>query len=111
MGTSQIFGMVSCLDILAAFAGILHLLLEDIRIPDDLLCEMVVQSIDGHDLPPLTGKYQRRIQNQDPSNLPKSPFIQYDYKCAEARVLSDWLEEVPHFPGKQFVWTFRINRI
>ena len=103
------FGMVSYLHILAAFAVILHLLLEDVPISDDVLCEMVVQSIDDRNLPPLTGKHRRRIQNQDPSNTPKRTRIQYDYKCAEASVLSDWLGEVPRFPDKQFERTFRIK--
>jgi len=54
MDTSQIFGMMCYLHILAAFAVMLHLLLEDVLIPDDMLREMVVQSIDDCNLPPLT---------------------------------------------------------
>jgi hypothetical protein len=83
--------------------------LEDFPIPDDVLCDMVVQSIDDRNLPPLKGKRQRRIQNQDPPNTPKRTCIQYDYKHAEASVLSDWLGEVPCFPDKQFECTFRIK--
>jgi len=110
MDISQIFGMVSYLHILAAFVVILHLLLEDVSIPDNVLREMVVQSIDNRNLPPLIGKHRRRIENQDPLNIPKRMLIQYDYKCTEASVLSDWLGEVPHFPDKQFERTFRIKR-
>ena len=107
MDTSQIFGMVSYLHILAAFAVILQLLLEDVLIPDNVLHEMVVQS--RWLWPHSTRKFRRRIQNQDPLNPPKRLRIQHDYIFTEDSVLSDWLGEVPHFPDKQFKRTFRIK--
>lgn len=109
MDIFQIFGVVSYLHILTSFAVILHLLLEDVPIPDDVLNEMVVQSSNNHNLPSLTGKHQRRIQSQDPLNLPQMTCIQYDYKHAEDSVSSDRLGEVPHFPDKLFEHPFRIE--
>jgi hypothetical protein len=50
---------------------LLPLQLEDDPIPDNVLCEMAVQAIDDRNLPPLTGKHRRRIQNQDHQIPPK----------------------------------------
>lgn len=109
MDISQIFGMVSYLHILTAFAVILHLLLKDVPIPDDVLHEMTMQSMNDHNLPSLTGKHQRRSQSQDPLNFPKMTCIRYEYKHAEGSVSSHRLGEVSHFPDNQFKCTFRIE--
>ena len=93
MDTSELFGVVFYLHILAAFAVILHFLFKDVPIPDDVH-EMVMKTIGDCDLPPLTGKH-RRVQSQDDSNPPKRTRIKYDYKRAEDSVFSNWVREVP----------------
>lgn len=40
-------GMIAYLQFLVAFAVLIQLLLEDVTIPDDLFCEMVMQTIDA----------------------------------------------------------------
>ena len=45
MDTSEVFGVVSYLHILAAFAVILHFILEDVPIPHDVIHEMVMRTI------------------------------------------------------------------
>jgi hypothetical protein len=69
MDSSDLSGVVTYLHILAAFAVILHFLLEDVPIPADVIREMVMQTIEDSDLPPLTGKRQR-VQSQEQCNPP-----------------------------------------
>jgi hypothetical protein len=69
---------------------------------------MVTQTIEEHDIPPLTGKHQKR-QRSSNSNLAKRTCIKYDYKRAKESVLADWAGEVPCFPDRQFEHTFRIK--
>jgi len=45
------------LQVLIAFAVVIQVLLEDVRIPDDGVCKIVMQMIEEHELPPLTGKH------------------------------------------------------
>jgi hypothetical protein len=71
--------------------------MEDTSIPDGVFCETVMQIIEEYDLPPLTGKH-RHQQSLSPSNQSKRAQIEYDYKCVQDSVLSDWLGEVPRFP-------------
>ena len=40
------------LQVLIAFAVVIQFLLEDVPIPDDLIGEVVIQTIEEHDLPP-----------------------------------------------------------
>ena len=47
------------LKVLIAFAVVIQVLLEDVPIPDDVVCKIVMQTIEEHDLPPLTGKHHR----------------------------------------------------
>ena len=79
---------------------------DDIEIPQDVIRDMVLEAVDEHDLPPLTGKRTRASS----AGQPKRPRIKYDYQRAEQSVLSDWVGEVPRFPDKQFERTFRIKR-
>ena len=97
------------LQVLVAVAVVIQFLLEDVPIPDDIVCKIVMQTIEEHNLPPLTVKHHHhRIVSPSPSNQPKRTCIQYDYKRAEKSVLSDWVGSVPRFPDKQFECTFRI---
>ncbi len=96
MNSSDLSGVVTYLHILAAFAFILRFLLEDVPIPADVIREMVMQTIEDSDLPPLTGK-RRRAQSQEQCNPPKRACIKYDYKRAEESFLTDWVRAVPHF--------------
>lgn len=106
---SSLVDFIAFLQVLIAFAVIV--LLKDVPIPDDIVREIVVQTIDDHDLPPLSGKCRcRRIFSPSHSNPPKCARIQYDYKRAEESVFSDWVSPVPRFPDKQFEHTFRIKR-
>jgi hypothetical protein len=104
---------VAYLQVLIAVAVVLLFSFDDVSIPDDVVREMVMQTIEEHELPPLTGK-RRRQDGQDEialtANDPKRPRIQYDYKRAHESVLSDWIGAVPRFPDKQFQRTFRIKR-
>ena len=111
------FGLISefvaHLQVLIAVAVVLVFLLDDVSIPDDVVREMVMQTIEEHDLPPLTGK-RCCLDGLDeisltPNNLTR-PRIKYDYKWAHDSVLSDWMGAVPRFPDKQFQLTFRIKR-
>ena len=51
--------------ILDAFAVILHFLLEDVPIPDDVFHKMFVQTIEDCDHPPLTGKASNSSESGD----------------------------------------------
>ena len=44
------------LQVLIAIAVLLQCLLDEVTIPDDVVREMVMQTIEKRDLPPLTGK-------------------------------------------------------
>jgi hypothetical protein len=44
------------LQVLIAFADVIQVLLEDVAIPNDVICEIVMPTIEEHNLPPLTGK-------------------------------------------------------
>ena len=77
------------------------LLSDDVPIPEDVVSEMVTQTIEEHGVPPLTGKCQKR-QCSSNSNPTQRMCIKYDYKRAEESVFADWVSEVPHFPDKQF---------
>ena len=106
---SSLVDFIAFLQVLIAFAVVA--LSQDVPIPDDVIREIVVQMIDNHDLPPLTGKCRhRRIVSPSHSNPPKRACIQYDYKRAEESVFSDWVGPVPRFPDKQFESTFRIKQ-
>ncbi len=96
------------LQVLIVFWLIAHasLVEDDIEIPQDVVRDMVLEALDEHDIPPLTGKRTRASS----AGQPKRPRIKYDYQRAEESVLSDWLGEVPRFPDKQFERTFRIKR-
>ena len=83
---------------LMAFAVVVQLLFHDVSIPNDLIHNMVMHTIEEHHLPQLTGKRHRPPS----SHLPKRPRIQYDYKRAEESVLSDWVAVAPRFPDRQF---------
>ncbi len=65
MDTSKLFRVVSYLHFLAAFAVILHFLLEDVPIPDDVFHKMFVQTIEDCDRPPLTGKASKISESGD----------------------------------------------
>ena len=93
------------LQILIAFRLVIQASLDDIIVPDDVIRDLVMQTVEEHDLPQLTGKWCR---TSSPEQL-KRPRIQYDYKRAEDSVLSDWVGDVPRFPDKQFEHTFRIK--
>jgi len=64
--THIFLGMVSCHHIMAAFAALVKLL-DDQPIPDDIVCEMVMQAINKYNLLPLTGKQQKQFTNPDPN--------------------------------------------
>ena len=104
---------VAYLQVLIAVAVVLLFSFDDVSIPDDVVREMVMQTIEEHELPPLTGK-RRRQDGPDETALtandPKRLRIQYNYKRAYESVLSDWIGAVPRFPDKQFQRTFRIKR-
>lgn len=99
---------IAVLQVLMVFGLIAHAALDedDIEIPQDVIRDMVLEAVDEHDLPPLTGKRTRASS----AGQPKRPRIKYDYQRAEQSVLSDWVGEVPRFPDKQFERTFRIKR-
>jgi hypothetical protein len=61
---------LSLLQILVGFVVVAHLLMEDTSIPVDVVCKMVMQTIEEYDLPPLTGKC-RCQQSLSPSNHSK----------------------------------------
>jgi hypothetical protein len=47
---------IAYLQVLLAVAVLLQFLLDEVTIPDDVVREMVMQMIEEHDLPQLTGK-------------------------------------------------------
>ena len=104
---------VAYLQVLIAVTVVLLFSFGNVSVPDDVVREIVMQTIEEHKLPPLTGK-RRRQDGQDEIaltvNNPKRSRIQYDYKRAHESVLSDWIGAVPRFPDKQFQQTFRIKR-
>jgi len=95
---------------LGATAVVLQFLLDEVPIPDDVVCEMVMHTIAEHNLPPLTGErcHQKGVTPYVNSQ-PKRPCIKYDYSSKDASVLIDWVGAVPCFPDKQFECTFRIK--
>jgi hypothetical protein len=88
------FCLLSLHQIFIAFVVLVTLLTEEIPIPDNILREMVMQTIDKFDLPPLSGK-KRHQPSLTQSNQAKKTRIQYDYKRAEESVLGDWVGAVP----------------
>ena len=90
--------VIAYLQVLLAFAVVVQLLFHDVSIPDDVINDMVMQTIEEHHLPQLTGKYRR----PPPSDMPKYPRIQYDYKRVEESVLSGWVGVAPQFLDRQF---------
>ena len=70
---------VAYLQVLIAIAVVLLFSFDDVSIPDDVVREMIMQTIEEHELPPLTGK-RRRQDGQDEialtANDPKCPCIQ-----------------------------------
>jgi hypothetical protein len=106
---SLLVDFIAFLQVLIAFAVVV--LSQDVPIPDDIIREIVVQTIDDHNLPPFTEKRRhRRIVSPSYSNPPKRACIQNDYKRSEESVFSDWAGPVPRFPDKQFERTFRIKQ-
>jgi hypothetical protein len=102
---------IAVLQVLMVFGLIAHAALDedDIEIPQDVIRDMVLEVVDEHDLPPLTGKRTRASSAS--AGQPKRPHIKYDYQRAEQQsVFSDWVGEVSRFPDKQFERTFRIKR-
>ncbi len=83
--------VIAYLQVLMAFAVVVQLLFHDVSIPDDVINDMVMQTIEEHHLPQLTGKHC----HPPPSDLHRHPRIQYDYKRAEESVLSDWVGVAP----------------
>jgi len=47
---------IAYLQVLIAVAILLQFSLDEVTIPDDIVCEMVMQMIEELSLPPLTGK-------------------------------------------------------
>jgi len=100
---------IAFLQVLFAFAVVVQFLLEDVPIPDDVILEIAMQTVEEHNLSPLAGKHRhRKSVSPSSSNQPKWPLIQSDYKRAEKNVISNWVGAVPHFPDKKFEHTFRI---
>ena len=97
---------IAYLQVLIAVSVLLQFLLDEVTIPDDIVREMVMQTIEEHHLPQLTGK----CHCPPPSNLPIHPRTQYDIKRAEESVLSDWVGVAPQFPDRQFEQAFRMKR-
>ena len=94
--------VIAYLQVLMVFAVVVQLLFHDVCILDDVICNIVMQTLEEHHhLPQLTRKHHR----PPPSNLPKSPCIQYNYKRAEKSVLSDWVGVAPRFSDRQFEQT------
>ena len=57
--------------VLIAFAVVIQVLLEDVPIPDNAAHEIVMQIIEEHDLPRLTGKWHcHRLVSPSPTNQP-----------------------------------------
>jgi hypothetical protein len=56
-----IMDFIALLQVLMVFGLIVHAALDNdnIEIPEDVIREMVLQAVDEHDLPPLTGKHTR----------------------------------------------------
>jgi hypothetical protein len=67
---------IAYLQALIALAVVLLFSFDDVSIPDDVVRKMVMQTIEEHELPPLTGK-RRRQDGQDEialtANDPKHP--------------------------------------
>ena len=102
---------IAYLQVLIAVVVLFQRVLENVSISDDVIREFVMQTIQEHDLPPLTGKRRHQTVGSQTSNLSqKRTRIKYDYARAEASVMSDWVGDVPRFPDRQFERTFRIKR-
>ena len=101
---------IAYLQVLIAAAVLLQFLLDEVTIPDDVVCEMVMQTIEEHNLHSLTQK-QRRQKGVIlfSNNLPKRPCITYSCARVDVRILSDWVCAVPRFSDMQFEHTFRIK--
>jgi hypothetical protein len=66
---SSLVDFIAFLQVLIAFAVVA--LSQDVPIPDNIVHEIVVQTIYDHNLPPLTGKrHRRRIVSPSHSNPP-----------------------------------------
>ena len=101
-------GMIAYLQVLIAVTIVLQLLSQDVLLPQDVVREMVMQTINECDVPQLSGKCSKH-QISSASNSVKRTCIKYDYQQAEESVFADWVGEVPHFPDEQFERTFRIK--
>lgn len=49
---SLVLGMITSLQILISLAVLDQMLLEKVLIPDDVVHEMIIKTIEGYDLPP-----------------------------------------------------------
>jgi len=106
----HVLGMTAYIKILMAIVVILHLMSQDVPLPQDVVEEMVLQTIEEYDSPPLTGRRRRRVSSSASMSIPiKRPRIKYDYLRAEECVMADWVGDLPRFPDKQFERTFRIK--
>lgn len=111
MENSLALDLFAYLQVLIAFAVVIQSLLEDVHILDDIICKVVMQTIEGHNLPPLTGRcHHNRLMSPSPSIQPKWTRIECNYKWTEESVLSNWVHLVLRFPEKQFERTFQIKR-
>ena len=107
---SLLLGMTAYVEILIAIVFILHLMSQDVPLPRDVVEEMVMQTIEEYNMPPLTGRHHRRVSSSASMSIPiKRPRIKYDYLRAEECVMADWVGGVPRFPDKQFERIFRIK--
>ena len=89
--------MIAYFQALIASAVVLMLLSQDVPLPEDVVREIIVQTIDKCDVTQLTGKHTRRKISSD-SNSVKRTCIKYDYHRAKESIFAGWVGEVPHFP-------------
>jgi hypothetical protein len=81
---SLVLGMTAYVEILIAIVFILHLMSQDVPLPRDVVEEMVMQTIEEYDIPPLTGRRRRRVSSSASTSITtKRPRIKYDYLRAE----------------------------
>jgi hypothetical protein len=77
--------MVSFIQLLVAFSVIVQLI-DSEPIPDDVICELIMNAIHDHDLAPLVGKHCRHQSNAENAVQKRAhAHIEYKHETRELR--------------------------
>jgi hypothetical protein len=86
--------MIAYLQILIVVGVIVQLLSEDIPIPDDVVHEIITQTIAEHDVPPLTGKCQRYQRSSNYSPTKRTHINMTTSGLRKAFLLTGWVKSL-----------------